>query len=98
MSLPRKLPRRVGDILKFSKIVRLTKSRAEGVTQNSRFLLVSRRGNKGFWLLANPDTGKVYESVFRSTNLVKDVFMTKVYRASRGFYPLKPPSTKEQSE
>lgn len=105
MSNPRKLPRRIGDVLMFGKTVKLTRSKKEGVNQTSRFLLVARESqakgggvNRYFWTLANPDTGMVYESSFRESVLVKDVFMTKVYRASRGFYPLKSTSTKENQQ
>jgi hypothetical protein len=96
MSSLRKLPRRIGDVPKFDKTVRLTHSVKEGATQTSRFVLVSKIGFRGMWTLANPDTGIVYVAKFKPRNLVKDVFMTNAYRASRGFYPLKT-STKENS-
>lgn len=89
--MPRQLPRRVGDVLKFDRKVKIGHTgESEGAHQNSRFLLVEKvkvesifETSKFKWRLRDIHTGVLYTNLWRPRYLVKDVFLTKAYRASR---------------
>ena len=102
MPREKKLPRRVGDVLKFDRKVKLGSTAVnEGAHQNSRFLLVEKRDRERSnfkWKLRDLHTGVLYSNYWPPRYLVKDVFLTKAYRATQKSDLINPkPLNKEPS-
>lgn len=85
----RRLPIRVGDVVYFRRKVKLLGHlTAQGITQESRFLVLEKPNPRG-WVVANPSTSLAYLGrlgiplKLTQRLLLKDPFLTQVYRAAR---------------